>query len=104
MYSTIPKFKEWLTINYVMNAIGGSIPRFYIFLGQKIRSDYIMHCKLRTCMVVQTKAWMTSFLSKEFLSFFKKSVPSGISPSNCQLLALDGHGSHVSLEAIEQVQ
>jgi hypothetical protein len=55
-------------------------------------------------MVVQTKAWIISFLLKEFLSFFKRSIPSGISPSNRHLLILDGHGSHVSLEAIEQVQ
>jgi hypothetical protein len=55
-------------------------------------------------MVVQTKAWMTSFLFKDFLSFFKRSVLGGSSPSNHLLLILNGHGSHVSLEAIEQVQ
>jgi len=54
-------------------------------------------------MVVQTKAWMTSFLFKEFLSFFKRSVLGGISPSNHHLLILDGNGSHVSLKVIEQV-
>jgi hypothetical protein len=52
-------------------------------------------------MVVQTKAWMTSFLFKEFLSFFKRLVPREISPSNCHLLILDGHGSHVNLKAIK---
>jgi hypothetical protein len=55
-------------------------------------------------MVVQTKAWMTSFLFKEFLSFFKRSILGGSSPSNHHLLILNGHGSHVSLEAIKQVQ
>jgi hypothetical protein len=47
---------------------------------------------------------MTSFLFKEFLSFFKRLVPSGIFPSNCPLLILDGHGSHVSLKAIKHTQ
>jgi hypothetical protein len=47
---------------------------------------------------------MTSFLFKEFLSFFKRSIPSGISPSNRHLLALNGHGSHVSLKAIKHAQ
>jgi len=43
----------------------------------------------------------TSFLFKEFLSFFKRLVLRGISPSNRHLLVLDGHGSHISLEAIK---
>ncbi len=55
-------------------------------------------------MVVHTKTWMTSFLFKEFLSFFKKLVLGGIFPNNYHLLALDGHGSHVSLKTIEQAQ
>jgi hypothetical protein len=55
-------------------------------------------------MVVQTKTWMTSFLFKEFLSFFKRLVVGGIFPNNRHLLALDGHGSHVGLEAIKHAQ
>jgi hypothetical protein len=44
------------------------------------------------------------FLFKEFLSFFKRSIPGGFSPINHHLLALYGHGSHVSLKAIKQAQ
>jgi hypothetical protein len=55
-------------------------------------------------MAVQTKAWIISFLFKEFLSFFKSSLLCGIFLNNHHLLILDGHGSHVSLEAIKQVQ
>jgi len=54
-------------------------------------------------MAMQAKAWMTTFLFKVFLSFFKRLVLGGISQTNCHLLILDGHGSHVTLEAIEQV-
>ncbi len=50
MYNIIPKSKEWLTINYVVNVTRGSILGFYIFRGERIRGDYIMHCKLGTCM------------------------------------------------------
>jgi hypothetical protein len=57
---------------------------------------------MKTCMAMQTKAWMTSFLFKEFLSFFKDYVQGGISQTNHHLLILDGHGSHVTLKAIEQ--
>jgi hypothetical protein len=51
-------------------------------------------------MAMQSKAWMITFLFKKFLSFFKRSIPSGISTTNKHLLILDG--SHVTLEAIEQ--
>jgi hypothetical protein len=44
------------------------------------------------------------FFIQRILSFFKRSVQCGIFLSNHHLLALDGHGSHVSLEAIEQAQ
>ncbi len=30
-----------------------------------------------------------------------RSITNGIFPSNCQLLILDGHDSHVTLEAIK---
>jgi hypothetical protein len=39
-----------------------------------------------------------------YVSFFKKSIPSGISITNRHMLILDGHGSHVTLEAIKQAQ
>jgi hypothetical protein len=96
VYSTIPKSKEWLTINFAMNALEGLILRFYIFQGERIKDDYIKYYKFGTCMAVQTKAWMTSFLFKEFLSFFKRLILGGSSPSNHHLLILNGHGSHVS--------
>lgn len=35
---------------------------------------------------------------------FKSFIPCGIFLTNCHLLIMDGHGSHVTLEAIEQVQ
>jgi hypothetical protein len=55
-------------------------------------------------MAMQSKAWMITFLFKEFMSFFKRSIPSVISITNRHLLILDEHGSHVNLEAIEQAQ
>jgi hypothetical protein len=45
---------------------------------------------------------MNSFLFKEFLSFFKRFVPSGMFITNQHLLVLDNHGSHVTLKEIEQ--
>jgi hypothetical protein len=61
-----------------MNATRKSLPNFCIFRGKWIRDDYIQHCKKRTCTAMQGKAWMTSFLFKEFLSFFKRPGLGGI--------------------------
>jgi hypothetical protein len=48
---------------------------------------------------------MTTFLFKEFLVFFKRFTPSGISIINRHLFILDGHESHVTFEVIiEQAQ
>jgi hypothetical protein len=55
-------------------------------------------------MVMQSKAWMTTFLFKEFVSFFKRFIPSGISLTNKHLFILDGHGFDVTLEVIGQVK
>jgi hypothetical protein len=41
VYSTILKSREWMTINCVINAVGGVPPNFYIFKGERIRKDYI---------------------------------------------------------------
>jgi hypothetical protein len=47
---------------------------------------------------------MTSFLFKEFLSFFKKLILSGIPLFYWHLLVIDGYDSLVTLETIGQVQ
>ncbi len=52
MYNTIPKYREWLIVNYVVNAIGITLLRFYIFRGERICDDYIQLYKLRTCMAM----------------------------------------------------
>jgi len=70
VYNTTPKSKKWLTINYVVNVVGTTLPRFYIFRGEKIRDDYIQLCKLGTCMAMQSKTWIPSF-SRIFCHFSK---------------------------------
>ncbi len=104
MYSVIPKSREWLIVNCVVNVIGTTLPGFYIFRGERICDDYIQLYKPRTCMAMQSKAWMITSLFKKFLSFFKRYILSGISLINRHLLILDGHGSHVALEAIKQAK
>jgi hypothetical protein len=91
-------------VNCVVNVIGDCLPGFYMFRSERIRDDYIRLCKAGTCMAMQTKAWMTSFLFKDFLSFFKKSIFGEIFQSSQHLLIMDEHGSHVMLKAIAQAQ
>jgi hypothetical protein len=54
-------------------------------------------------MAMQKNAWMTSFLLKKFLSFFKKSIPCGISQTYRHWLILDGHRLHFTLETIDEM-
>jgi hypothetical protein len=71
-------------------------------LGEKKNDDYLKLCKQGTCMVMQTKAWVTNFLFKLLLFFFERLIPSGISFAIRHLLILDGHGSHVTLKALSK--
>ncbi len=69
-----------------------------------MQNDYIKLCKRESWMDMPSKAWMANFMFKELLSFFKRLVPSGFSLINRHLHILDGHGYHVTLEAIEEAQ
>jgi hypothetical protein len=82
IYNTIPKFQEWLIVNYVIKDAKGVLHGFYIFKGERLRDDYIIFCKPNICMVMQKRTWMTTFLFKESMAFFNKSIPSGISFNN----------------------
>jgi NADH:ubiquinone oxidoreductase subunit E len=66
-------------VNYKLNATTSTLLRFYIFKRERLKDYYIKLCKSITCMAMQNKAWMTSFMFKEFLSFFKRFVLGGIS-------------------------
>ncbi len=52
-------------------------------------------------MAMQKKIWMTTFLFKEFLRFFKMSFFDVIFLANNHLLILDVHESHITLQAIK---
>jgi hypothetical protein len=52
--------------------------KFYIFKGARHQNKYIKPYIPRTCMAMQRKAWITSFLFKKFMYFFKKFVPNDV--------------------------
>jgi len=71
VYNIIPKSWEWLIINCAINVTSVILLRLYIFIGERLRNDYIKLCKLRRCMVVQKEVWMTFSCSKSsYLSTF----------------------------------
>ncbi len=82
IYSTIPKSRKWLIVNYVINDAKGVLHGFYIFRGGRLRDDYIRLYKPNICMVMQKRVWMTTFLFKESMAFFNKSIPNGVSFNN----------------------
>ncbi len=67
IYNIVPKFQKQLMINCVVNVVGLVLLGFYILRGKKLHNDYIQECKPRTCMAMQTKAWITSLFFKEFI-------------------------------------
>jgi len=85
-----------------MNAARGSILGFYIFQGEKIKDDYIVHYKPKThYMAIQTKTWIhDKFLIQKTFVIFQKVNPKCYLFNNHHLLTIVGHGSHVSVEAI----
>jgi hypothetical protein len=94
-----------LIVNFIVKIVGKTLSKFYIFKGERLHDDYIKLCKQGTCMAMQRKTWMTSFLFKKFMFFFKRSILGGISFINrIFLLILDEHGFHVTLETIKQTQ
>ena len=98
----LPKSREWITILSCVNAIGSSIPGFYLFKGKTKLKYYIKNCEPGACMAAHPHAWMTKELLLNWLCHFVASVPGGVSPENKYLLILDGHGSHMALQTIEE--
>jgi hypothetical protein len=107
VHSTIPDQREWLSMLSCVNAAGSSIPNFYILRGKRFSRNYIERCESGSTMAMQSKAWMTGILFCKWISHFIKSIETKggeISPSRRHLLILDGHGSHVTRDAVHQAQ
>jgi hypothetical protein len=60
--SIILKSLEWLTINCVVNDRKGFLLHFFIFIGERLRDDYIKFYKPCTCMTMPKKNMDDYFL------------------------------------------
>jgi hypothetical protein len=45
VHQVVPDEREWLTVLICINAVGESIPNFYIFRGNRFRRNYIELCE-----------------------------------------------------------
>jgi hypothetical protein len=104
--SLIPDQREWLLVLICINAVGLSIPSFYIFRGKRFRQNYIERCEPRATMAIQPWAWMTSYLFSAWISHFIELVRrfDVISSEQRYLLILDGHNSHISLDVVHEAK
>jgi hypothetical protein len=102
VHSIVPNQREWLSVLVVVNVDGQAIPTFYIFSGKRFRQNYIEHCELGATMVMQPRAWMTSYLFSAWISHFLEYVSrlGGIFLEQRHLLILNSHNSYVTLEVV----
>jgi hypothetical protein len=70
VHSIIPKNRKWLSILCCINAMGGSIPNFYIFKEKKMRRNFLDLANPEDIMAMQPRAWMTSYLLDSWISHF----------------------------------
>ena len=86
-----------------VNANGGCIPNFYISKGSYFLEDYIARCDEGTIMGMQPKVWMMRWLFKSSISHFIECLRKGLGLdlTNCHVLILEGHNSHVTLEVVK---
>lgn len=106
VHTVMPDQREWLSVLACMNAAGDYIPNFYIFKGKRFGRNFIEKCEVGATMAMQPRAWMTGILFSKWLSHFIEAVKQkgGISSSCRHLLILDGHNSHVTLDAVRQAR
>ena len=100
----LSKSREWITVLCCINAVGHSIPGFYLFKAKRTLKNYIANCEAGACMAAQAHAWMTKELFLNWLHHFARSIPGGASPKNRHLLIFDGHRSHVTFATIQEAR
>jgi hypothetical protein len=81
-----------------------SLQKLYIFKRGRLCNDYLQQCKTKNLNGYANKNMDDKFPFQRFLFFFKKLIRCGIFLNNRHLLVSNGHGSHVTLEVIEQAQ
>nr|XP_042896222.1 uncharacterized protein LOC122269010 [Parasteatoda tepidariorum] len=90
---------ELVTLCCVINALGNSLPPFFIFPRVNFRNAMLHGAPLRSDGAATVSDWMNSaifiLVMKHFITFSKSSL------QNKTLIIMDNHYSHVSIEVID---
>jgi hypothetical protein len=94
-----PGDREWVTAIAAINAAGWLVPPFLIFAGQYHLSAWYEEADIPRdwAIAVSDNGWTTNKLGVEWLKHFIKHTEGKVVGAR-QLLVLDGHESHRSLE------
>ncbi|KAF2902796.1 hypothetical protein ILUMI_03390 [Ignelater luminosus] len=88
-----------VTLCFAVNAVGQSLPPFFIFPRVKYRQDFVSDGPEGSDGDAFSTGWMTAKSVLKFMEHFKKY--SHASKENPVLLILDNHESHVSVNVIK---
>ncbi|KAF2882073.1 hypothetical protein ILUMI_24076, partial [Ignelater luminosus] len=88
-----------VTLCFAVNAVGQSLPPFFIFPRVKYRQDFVSDGPEGSDGDAFSTGWMTAKSFLKFMEHFKKY--SHASKENPVLLILDNHESHVSVNVIK---
>ena len=103
VHKTMPSEREWLSILTAINASGETIPHYYIFKGVRQLRNYVIRCEEGASQGMQKKGWMDSIRFLEWMEYFIQGTRAEEEdgPRERQLIILDGHKSHITLEVLE---
>src|SRR5450755_976788 len=90
------KNREWATLIKSINAIGGTIPPFFVNKRVYVFFDLIEAMfKLRVTFAYSHNGWFNDVVTLEYLKHFHKHAKA---TGAYRLLLLDGHNSYVTFE------
>lgn len=88
---------ETTTVLPTVNAAGQAGPYLIIFKGQRLAEELKGNTPPNAMVTVSANGWIESDIFLQFLRFFVERIP----PARPQIILLDSHASHVSVDAMK---
>lgn len=93
-----------VTILGAGNAVGATIPPYFIFPGKRMRTELMEGATPGAYGTVSDSGWSNGEIFRKYLQEHFLSFTQGRDPLQPILLLYDGHRSHISMELIEWAQ
>ena len=91
-----------VTLLGCINAIGNSLPPFFVFKGKRYNPDLMKGASTGAVGVMSESGWSNSTIFQQYLQdHFLRFKQSDADPSQHTLILYDGHASHVSSSLID---